>query len=169
MASTAHLSKFIQTLNTISHVKTVRIHSRIPIVLPERIDDELIAILSTLTCHKVLVIHCNHANELDNDIGFYLSKLKQIGFHLLNQSVLLKGINDDPRLLKDLSEKLFEIGVLPYYLHQLDKVKGAHHFDIDENTAKTIHHALKSILPGYLVPKLVKEMPHEQSKTWINA
>ncbi len=116
-----------------------------------------------------MVIHANHANEINDDVIISLAALKNRSqFTLLNQSTLLKGVNDNAHILNALSEALFAAGVMPYYLHVLDKVKGAAHFDIDESTAKEIHTKLKSLTSGYLVPKLTREVAHEMAKTWIN-
>ena len=165
--------KFVQfiilQIEEIPHIKRLRVHTRIPIVFPERITKELITIFQTTKkLQKIMVIHANHANEISNDVVSVLKKLKNAGgFSLFNQSTLLKGVNDNVDALKLLSESLFYAGVIPYYLHVLDKVKGAKHFDIEYNIAKKIHNELKSSTSGYLVPKLVREIPNEHSKTWI--
>lgn len=153
------LIQFTDQLQAISHVKRLRIHSRLPIVLPERITEELLAWLSTLPLQKVMVIHANHAQEINEEVKQVLLALHHAGVTLLNQSVLLKGINDNVETLAHLSETLFAARVLPYYLHTLDKVEGAMHFDIPLTQAKDLHDNLRKNLPGYLVPKLVKEQP----------
>ncbi|WP_239986702.1 EF-P beta-lysylation protein EpmB [Fastidiosibacter lacustris] len=163
------LDWFIQHLEEISHIKRLRIHTRIPVVLPDRITEGLVKVFNKTRLQKIMVIHANHPNEIAQDVTIGLKKLQQIGFTLLNQSTLLKGVNDHPETLKALSEALFEAGVIPYYLHLLDKVKGAIHFDIEENKAKEIHAQLKSITSGFLVPKLVREIAHQRSKTWIGS
>ncbi|WP_440617018.1 EF-P beta-lysylation protein EpmB [Cysteiniphilum sp. 6C5] len=163
------LKWFLAQIEDIPHIKRLRIHTRIPIVLPERITPELIDVFKETQLQKIIVIHANHANEINDDVTVALAALKnQSQFTLLNQSTLLKGVNDNAHTLKDLSEALFAVGVMPYYLHVLDKVKGAAHFDVDEITAKEIHTRLKSLTSGYLVPKLVREVAHEMAKTWIN-
>ena len=129
--------------------------------------DELLDWLSNSRLHLSIVLHTNHANELDTSVAHAIEKLRQSRITLLNQSVLLKGIKDTVRALAQLSEKLFEMGVLPYYLHLLDKVQGAAHFDISPDTAKTLVGKLTALLPGYLVPKLVFEEPGKASKTLL--
>jgi KamA family protein len=143
----------------------VRFHTRFPIALPERIDAGLVRVLRTTRLHTVLVVHANHANELDASVERALAKLKPALTALLNQSVLLRGVNDDVDTLASLSERLFACGVLPYYLHVLDRVAGAAHFEVDEGSAKELVAALRARLPGYLVPRLVRETPGELSKT----
>lgn len=157
-----HLVTLVKKINLIPHVTRLRIHSRLPIVIPERVTDELVKFLTQNRLKPVLVLHCNHPNEIDQSVENALDKLQ--GVTLLNQSVLLRGINDDAATLAQLSERLFAAGVMPYYLHLLDKVKGAAHFDCAEAQAKQILQQLLTQLPGYLVPKLVKEVPWAQSK-----
>jgi EF-P beta-lysylation protein EpmB len=148
-------------------VQTVRIHTRFPIVVPERIDEGLLAELRATKLRTVIVVHCNHANELDRGVEVALQSLRAAAGFVLNQSVLLAGVNDEASTLIDLSRRLFACGVLPYYLHLLDPVAGAAHFDVDENRGRTLLASLRANLPGYLVPKLVKEIPGELSKTQI--
>lgn len=166
MANDHYLSTLLKNMADILHVKRVRIHTRLPVVLPERITAGLIAALQT-RLKTIVVIHANHPNELDDSVATAMRTLQNSGVTLLNQSVLLKGVNDCAMILRDLSEKLFSIGVLPYYLHLLDKVKGAAHFAISRNKAKIIMRELTATLPGYLVPRLVEEQPGEQAKTLI--
>ncbi|WP_440993983.1 EF-P beta-lysylation protein EpmB [Cysteiniphilum litorale] len=169
MHNDALLAWFLAQIEAIPHIKRLRIHTRIPVVLPERITDDLVLVFKETRLQKIMVIHANHANEINDDVIAVLSTLKNhAGFTLLNQSTLLKGVNDNAHVLKALSEALFAAGVMPYYLHVLDKVKGAAHFDIDEKIAKEIHTKLKSLTSGYLVPKLAREVAHELAKTWIN-
>lgn len=146
-------------LNQINHIKTLRIHTRLPVVIPERINRQFINWLKTINQKIVIVFHFNHPNEINNDVKERVQRLAPISPLLLNQSVLLKGINDNANTLIRLSEKLVEMNVLPYYLHLLDKVQGAAHFDVDGRTATQIHQQLMTHLPGYLVPKLVHEQP----------
>jgi L-lysine 2,3-aminomutase len=148
-------------------VRTVRIHTRFPVVVPERIDDELLALLAATPLRTVVVVHCNHANELDESVAAALRRLRRSVVTLLNQSVLLKGVNDDAAVLASLSERLFGCDVLPYYLHLLDPVAGAAHFDVDAETGRGLVAQLRARLPGYLVPRLVRETPGELSKTLI--
>lgn len=152
------LAKLSQQIAAISHIKTLRIHSRLPVVLPDRITPTLIKLLSDIPLQNVLVIHCNHANEIDNTVKQALQQLKTTDVTLLNQSVLLKGVNDNAEVLIALSEALFACGVLPYYLHLLDKTQGTAHFAVSESLAKTLHRQMRQRLPGYLVPKLVQEI-----------
>ncbi len=161
------LSDFTEKLAEIPHLKRLRIHTRMPIVIPERVNDELITWISQLSLKTTVVIHCNHTNEIDADVKLGLAKLAQSGALLLNQSVLLKNINDNVETLCELSENLFAAGVLPYYLHVLDKVQGAAHFDIDRDTAKQLHVELTARLSGYLVPRLVKTTPGAPAKLSI--
>lgn len=168
-ASNKFLDNLLQELNSISHVHTVRFHSRMPIVIPDRIDDDLIKILNKYPRLKfILVTHCNHANELDNHIKAKMSLLRQNHVTLFNQTVLLSNINASADTLIHLSQKLFDCHIIPYYLHLLDPVQGTSHFDVDSGTAKKLMSNIKNKLPGYLVPKLVREIPGEYSKTLIN-
>jgi len=167
MVKNKALSVLLANLEVIPHVTTLRIHSRIPIVLPERIDTDFLAILDGCHLEKVMVVHCNHAQELDEVVANCCKQLKQHGVHVLNQSVLLKGVNDAVDTLVDLSRALFRCGILPYYLHLLDKVDGAAHFDVDSQRAISLHRAMLERLPGYLVPKLVTERFGEKSKSWV--
>lgn len=159
------LRQFTALLTGIPHVKRLRIHTRYPVVLPDRIDDELLNWLAELPLQKVVVIHANHAHEIDADARRACAGLARAGATLLNQSVLLAGVNDSPDTLAELSEALFAAGVLPYYLHVLDKVQGAAHFDVPEARAIELHRELAARLPGYLVPRLVREIAGEPAKT----
>lgn len=165
LASDALLQYLYDELTDIPHVNTIRIHTRIPIVLPERIQDSLLHIIQHPRVKTVVVIHSNHPHELNADVAVASKALREAGCYLLNQSVLLKGVNDDANILATLSEHLFAIGVLPYYLHLLDKVRGAHHFDVPLEQAQMIYRRLQTLLPGYLVPRLVREIPGEKNKT----
>ncbi len=151
------LGGLIEALAGIPHLQRLRIHSRIPVVLPERMTPLLIRRLTHSRLPVVMVIHCNHPNEIDAEVEQVLTAMQRAGITLLNQSVLLRGINDDPEVLAALSERLFAARVLPYYLHLLDPVQGAAHFDVPEPEAQRIMHDLSSRLPGYLVPRLVRE------------
>lgn len=158
------LKWFIEQCEAIPHVQRLRIHSRLPVVLPERIDQGLINLLKSTRLQKVMVIHSNHANEVDAALGQALHSLKKTGVTLLNQTVLLKGINDNAHTLAKLSDALFEIGVLPYYLHLLDRVNGAKHFEVDQYDAKKVYRTLLSLRSGFLIPKLVIELAGEKNK-----
>ena len=156
-----------EAIAEIPHVKRLRIHTRLPVVIPKRITAELLAILAETRLQTAMVLHINHPNELDTDVVESLTKLRDYNITLLNQSVLLKGINDQSIILRELSEKLFDAGVLPYYLHLLDKVAGAAHFDTEQVRAQKLIGELTYKLPGYLVPKLVVEIPGQLSKTLL--
>ncbi len=168
MLSTKVLSNFTTQLNNIEHIKTLRIHTRIPLVNPSRITDKFIKWLDGIHLKKVMVLHSNHPKELHPELKTTLNKVASTQTLLLNQSVLLKGINDNAKTLSQLSFKLFEFGVLPYYLNQLDKVQGAAHFQVTNKQAKRIHRELLATLPGYLVPKLVEEIPGKKNKSPLN-
>lgn len=163
--STAKLAELTDALQSIPQVRRLRIHSRLPVVLPERIDDELLDWLAGLPLQKTLVLHANHANELDGDVRAACVALRRADVILLNQSVLLRDINDNVDALAELSEALIDAGVVPYYLHQLDRVQGAAHFEVSDTTALALIDALRCRLPGYLVPRLVRETAGEASKT----
>ena len=162
--SNERLASLFEQLGDIPHLKRLRIHSRYPVVLPERIDKGLLALLASSHLQTIMVIHCNHAQELGAEVRESFKLLTSGGCSLLNQAVLLKGINDCADTLKALSEGLFEAGVLPYYLHQLDKVSGAAHFAVDHKQAIEIERKLRQVLPGYLVPRLVTEQAGMPSK-----
>jgi len=165
MLTDQHLDRLIARINSITHVHTLRIHSRIPIVLPSRITDSLLSLLRHERLKTVMVIHSNHANEVNAATGSALKKLGAASHALLNQTVLLRGINDCVDNLVALSHTLFKYSALPYYLHLLDKVEGAAHFDLQEDQIKRLMSGVRSQLPGYLVPKLVREVPGEASKS----
>ncbi len=162
---TKTLQVLSDSLQTMPHIKTLRIHSRIPVVLPQRVDAEFIQWAENLKLKKVMVLHVNHSQELSTSARQTIDNLKAAGFTLLNQSVLLKNINDSVKILADLSHQLFASGVLPYYLHQMDAVQNAAHFTVAESTAIKIHQQLQTQLPGYLVPRLVKEVAGQNNKT----
>lgn len=151
------LADLAMQLAKIPHLKTLRIHSRIPIVLPERITEEFLSWFTATGMQPVLVIHCNHAQEIDAAVKKALVTLVERGITVLNQSVLLKGVNDDAATLIALCNTLFACRVMPYYLHLLDKVQGAAHFDVSQAKGQQLMWELMQQLPGYLVPKLVKE------------
>lgn len=167
LASDVVLLELIKQLETIPHLHTLRIHTRIPVVLPERIDSEFLSVIGATRLNKVIVLHSNHAQELNEEVRQACHQLRMAGCHLLNQSVLLAGINDDARALADLSLRLFSIGVLPYYLHLLDKVAGAAHFDLPLSKAQTLYKQLQALVPGYLLPRLAREEPGLLSKTLL--
>jgi EF-P beta-lysylation protein EpmB len=161
------LERLCTAVEQIPHIQWLRIHTRIPVVLPSRIDNGLITLLQKLRFRITIVIHANHASELMSDELEALQLLSSTRITLLNQSVLLKGVNDSAASLISLSKRLYQARVLPYYLHMLDPVQGAMHFDVPRKRAIEIQNTLKQELPGFLVPRLVREMPGEASKTAI--
>ena len=163
--SDRRLAGLVERLEAIPHLKRLRLHSRLPVVVPQRVDDELTGWLARTRLKTVLVIHCNHARELDDAVRAALGRLATTGILLLNQAVLLRGINDCPETQAALAEALFEAGVLPYYLHQLDPVQGAAHFSVPDDEARRLISALGHALPGYLVPRLIRELPGAAAKT----
>lgn len=166
--SNRKISLWLDRLETIDQLKIIRIHTRVPIVIPNRLDQDLLTRLKNSRLHVILVIHSNHPNELDDFTQAKLLEAKRAGITVLNQAVLLKGVNDSVQILSNLSYKLLDAGVLPYYLHVLDKVKGAHHFDLDAAHISELYTDLLATLPGYLVPKLVREIAGEPNKTPIS-
>lgn len=161
------LTSLISRLETIRHLQTLRIHTRLPIVLPDRINHALIQLLSTTRFQVVMIIHSNHANEIQASEQKKLQQLDDAGITLLNQSVLLKGVNDNAAALISLSRRLFQCKTLPYYLHLLDPTKGAMHFKVSRQEAINLKQQLEDSLPGYLVPRLVQEVTGEKSKSAI--
>lgn len=161
----ARLQSLTDELASIDHLRTLRIHTRLPIVLPERIDTGLLSWLESQKLKVVIIVHCNHPNEIDAGVIEAMNQLSRAGVILLNQSVLLQEINDDATTLINLSESLFSARVLPYYLHQLDRVQGAAHFEVDTATARKLIAEVSASLPGYLVPRLVREIPGMPGKT----
>ncbi|MBU6200097.1 MAG: EF-P beta-lysylation protein EpmB [Xanthomonadaceae bacterium] len=163
--ATAKLVELTDALAAIPHIRRLRIHTRLPIVLPERVDGELLAWLRRLPWPAAIVLHANHANEIDASVADACARLRAAGSSLLNQSVLLRRINDNVQTLADLSARLFSTGVLPYYLHQLDRVAGTAHFAVDDKRAGQLIAQLRGRLSGYLVPRLVREIAGEPAKT----
>lgn len=159
------LANLLGELERIPHLRRLRLHTRMPVVLPERINAALLTWTRHTRLQIVYVIHANHANELDESVAQALGLLRGAGVHLLNQSVLLRGINDNVQTLECLSQRLFACGVLPYYLHLLDPVDGAAHFHVDDCEALAVMERLRARLPGYLVPRLVREEPGARAKT----
>lgn len=167
MATDTYLAKLVQNIAQIPHVTTLRIHTRMPIVMPERVTEELITWFTATRLHPVMVVHCNHANEINGAVHNAMQSLRQARVTLLNQSVLLKGVNDSVESLVHLSRTLFDSGVLPYYLHLLDRVRGAAHFEVSAAVAKQLIGEMTLLLPGYLVPKLVQEVPGMGAKQFV--
>lgn len=163
--SDRRLGALLMALDRIPHLERLRVHSRQPIVLPERVDDGLLEVLNRTRLRRVLVIHANHPQEINHRVRAALARLAAAGVILFNQSVLLRGVNDSAATLVELSEALFAARVLPYYLHLLDRVRGAAHFEVKETEASAIMKVVRQRLPGYLVPRLVREQPGQPTKT----
>ena len=168
LAANDHFLRWLTAeIESIQHIKRLRIHTRLPVVIPSRVDDQLLNWLGNTRLKPTLVLHINHANEIDEALRQGVDRLKKSGITVLNQSVLLKGINDNSDQLISLSEKLFDAGIMPYYLHMLDPVQGASHFDVSMDRAVEIFRQIQTELPGFLVPKLVQERAGERSKSLI--
>lgn len=162
------LAQWATALATVPSLTRLRIHSRLPVVIPQRVDDALIEWISQSPLKVIMVVHINHPQEIDGDVRAAMQRLTQVGVVLLNQSVILRGVNDHPDTLQALSESLFEAGILPYYLHAFDPVAGAHHFDVADERARELVRELQARLPGYLVPRLVREVPDRPGKTLLD-
>ena len=163
-ANDRQLAWLTRQLAAIPHLRRLRIHTRTPVVVPQRITDQMLQWLTGSRLKPILVLHVNHARELDHTVAEAVDKLATNNVTLLNQSVLLAGVNDNLSALSELSESLFELGILPYYLHLLDPVEGARHFDVPDQRGTELINQLRENLPGYLVPKLVREQPEAGSK-----
>lgn len=165
MAKDHELQWLIEAIESVPHIKRLRIHTRLPVVIPSRVTLTLANMLEASRLSIVLVTHINHANEIDDELRTAMATLKYAGVTLLNQSVLLRDVNDSVDTLKNLSNRLFDAGILPYYLHVLDKVKGAAHFLVDDETARNLMSGLIKEVSGYLVPRLTREIGGRDSKT----
>jgi EF-P beta-lysylation protein EpmB len=161
------LTEIVRQLEAIPHVRRLRIHTRLPIVLPERITPELVDLLAGTRLAGTMVVHANHVAELDESVAAVIRRVRAAGMILLNQAVLLAGVNDSEEALRELSERLVDLGVVPYYLHLLDRVHGAAHFEVSEARARELHRRLRETLPGYAVPRLAREVPGEPAKVWL--
>lgn len=161
------LAELTQRLAPISHLRRLRVHTRLPIVIPQRVTDGLLDWLTATRLTPILVLHANHAQELDATVAAATARLSEAGVMLLNQTVLLRGVNDSADALAALSERLLDLRVTPYYLHQLDRVAGAAHFEVPVDTGRRIVTELQSRLPGYAVPRYVQELAGEPGKTVI--
>ncbi|TPH15086.1 EF-P beta-lysylation protein EpmB [Litorilituus lipolyticus] len=168
MASDEHLEWLIKQLEKISHVRRIRIHSRLPVVMPSRVTNKLATILKQSRLKSTIVLHINHPNEINKEFNDALEPLRCARIPLFNQSVLLKGVNDNASCLIALCETLFDIGIQPYYLHLFDAVQGAAHFDVDEEKAKRLANEMLAKLSGFMMPKLVREIAGQPNKTPIN-
>lgn len=160
------LAYLFASLEKIPHIKTIRLHTKFPSIFPQRITAELLEILKVTNLNKVCVLHINHPDEITSELRTAAKAIKQTNTALLNQAVLLNQVNNNADTLIGLSRKLFDIGVMPYYLHMLDKANGTHHFQVSRTEAEFLIRQLQSELPGYLVPKLAQEIPGEDSKIY---
>ncbi|QOL26693.1 EF-P beta-lysylation protein EpmB [Thalassotalea sp. LPB0316] len=165
MANDQHLAWLISEIETISHVKRLRIHTRLPVVIPARVTSGLVERLVKSRLKVAVVLHINHSNEIDLALAKAVAKFTDARIPVFNQSTLLKSVNDSAEILSQLSEDLFDIGIQPYYLHIFDKVQGAAHFDLTTEQVRTIIKQTMAILPGFLMPKVVSEIAGEPSKT----
>lgn len=163
----SRLAQMIEDLSAIPHLRRIRIHSRLPVVIPERVTRALVEALTTSRLQPVMVLHCNHARELDEGVHAAIRRLRRGGVTVLSQAVLLRGINDNLDAQQELCESLFSSGALPYYLFVLDPVSGSAHFDVPDAEAQRLVGELQTRLPGYLVPRLARELPGEPSKTLL--
>lgn len=159
------LKLLLDELAATPHLSLIRFHTRFPIGIPERIDDSFLLLLKSIQKQLIFVIHCNHPKELDKEVLAALKKIQCLGIPVLNQAVLLKGVNDQVGVLKELCLTLASHGIMPYYLHQLDRVQGAQHFEVDQKIGLQLMEELRALLPGYAVPKFVAEIPHKANKT----
>jgi EF-P beta-lysylation protein EpmB len=164
MVPDRRLAELISRLEAIPHLRRLRIHSRLPIVLPNRVTDELLDLLLRSRLTPIMVVHANHPHEIADDCADSLRRLVRSGITTLNQAVLLRGINDRAEILRELSERLIDFGVMPYYLHQLDRVRGTAHFEVDESRGRELIEELRAQLPGYAVPRYVREEAGESHK-----
>ena len=167
MVDDGRLADLANRLEAIPHLRRLRIHSRLPVVLPSRVTAELAAILAGTRLAGIVVIHANHARELDAAVERAVRRLTAAPALVLNQAVLLAGVNDTLAAQRALAERLVEMGVAPYYLHQLDRVAGAAHFEVADERAAALHRELRESLPGYAVPRLVRARPGAPAKEWI--
>lgn len=161
------LAYLLGSLDTIPHVKRIRFHTRFPIGIPERLDDSFLDLLGSVSKQIFFIIHCNHPKELDQDVVAALKEVQYLGIPVLNQSVLLAGVNDEEETLLALSEALLEAGITPYYLHELDQVEGAGHFAVPTERGKELIRFVQENLSGFGVPRLAREISGQPSKTFI--
>jgi EF-P beta-lysylation protein EpmB len=163
----SRLATLVAKLEAIPHIRRLRIHSRLPIVLPSRVTDSLTATLARTRLTCVMVVHANHPAELDSSVAAAIGRLTDARVILLNQAVLLAGVNDSVDVLQALSERLIDLKIIPYYLHLLDRVQGTAEFEVAEEAACILHARLREVLPGYAVPRLAREVPGEPAKVWL--
>lgn len=169
MLPDVRLAQLMERIDAIDHIDRIRIHTRLPIVLPSRIQDDLLTLSASTRAQVIVVVHINHANEVQADCRQALQRLVSSGIPVLNQTVLLNGINDTVDALESLSNSLINIGVMPYYLHQLDRVTGTAHFEVDPETGRRLIAELRRRMPGYAVPRFVQELPGADSKTPLDS
>lgn len=167
MLADAPLARLTGRLAEIAHLRRLRVHTRLPVMIPERVTDELLALLRGNRLVPIVVIHANHAQELSGGVEAALARLADAGIPLLNQAVLLRGVNDDVEPLVELSERLIDLRVMPYYLHQLDRVAGAAHFEVSESRGRRLVTEMRARLPGYAVPRYVREAAGQASKSLL--
>jgi EF-P beta-lysylation protein EpmB len=165
--SNPYLSELIKQIATIHHVRRLRIHTRLPCVLPSRINADLIKALTDSRLKVVVVVHINHPNEIDGEVEHAISKFTRAGIPVFNQAVLLRGVNDNLKTLSALFETLFDVGIFPYYMHALDKAKGTQHFEVLDNRDQDLQDAIRRKLPGYLIPRFVREQSGKPYKVPI--
>jgi EF-P beta-lysylation protein EpmB len=161
------LSSLINKITSVPHIRRLRFHTRFPIGIPERIDDDFLAMIESCPLQIWFILHCNHPREIDEDLIASMTKLRKLGVNVLNQAVLLQGVNDDVDTLTQLCLELVDNGIYPYYLHQLDRVQGAAHFEVSEKEGLRLMEEIAKRLPGYAVPKYVREIAGEPGKTPI--
>jgi KamA family protein len=161
------LAELASAVARIRHVRRLRVHTRLPIMIPSRVNDELLGWLLGTRLRPYVVVHANHPQELDDQVIGAFRRLVEAGIPLLNQTVLLRGVNDQAEVMALLNEQLIDEGVLPYYLHQLDRVQGAAHFEVPVDQGKQIVASLRAKLPGYGVPQYVREITGQSGKTPI--
>lgn len=169
LLSNSRLARLVDRIETIPHVRRLRLHSRLPIVLPDRVEGPLIDLLKTSRLQPIMVVHANHPNEIRGDCLEALQRLVSSGIPTLNQSVLLRAVNDEADVLAELSERLINLGVIPYYLHQLDRVQGAAHFEVSDERGRELITDLRRRLTGYAIPRFVREIEGAESKTPLEA
>lgn len=161
------LAYLLESLAGFPHIRRIRFHTRFPIGIPERIDESFLSLIAAVPQQVYFIIHCNHPRELDQDVIQHLNALQRLGCLIMNQAVLLKGVNDDVHTLQQLCEQLANHGILPYYLHQLDRVQGTAHFEVEEEKGRFLLQEIAKQLPGYAVPKYMREIAGEPNKTSI--
>ncbi len=159
--------ELLDQIKIISRLRRLRIHTRLPVVIPQRVTGSLLRMIASCPWNVVIVLHVNHPREIHAQVATAVRRLRSAGAWLLNQSVLLRGVNDDLPTLKARSESLVDLQIVPYYLHQLDRVAGAAHFEVPVDRGCALIEQLQQALPGYAVPRYVQDIPGEGSKRWL--